>query len=164
MMKRIIALFLALILTVGLLPTVALAAKDQGTTTPAATATLNPDKGYYKFDGKSTSESNADITLSKTAKLNDDGTYTVTLTATAKEKVTPVKTKVVFVLDASGSMNYCTQGKPTGSLHYHYSGSKCKVTKTDYSKEPLGNCDLGHLYHGQQSPCRCGDKLCVLYG
>ena len=130
MMKRIIALLLALILTVGLLPTVALAAKDQGTTTPAATATLNPDKGYYKFDGKPASESNADITLSKTAKLNDNGTYTVTLTATAKEKVTPVKTKVVFVLDASGSMNYCTRDDYKDHNHSVFCGgkwNKCNV-------------------------------------
>lgn len=109
MTKRIIALLLALILTVGLLPTVALAAKDQGTTTPAATATLTPDKGYYKFDGKSTSESNADITLSKTAVDNKDGTYTVTLEATAKTKVQPKPTEVVFVLDASGSMAWCCE-------------------------------------------------------
>lgn len=122
MTKRIIALLLALILTVGLLPTVALAAKDQGTTTPAATATLTPDKGYYKFDGKSTSESNADITLSKTAVDNKDGTYTVTLEATAKTKVQPKPTEVVFVLDASGSMAWCCK---YGEHKNEWGGSAC---------------------------------------
>ena len=132
MRKRIIALLLALILTVGLLPTVALAAeRDQGTTTPAETSALAPADKYYKFNGVTAANKDAaDITLSKTAVDNKDGTYTVTLTATAKEKVTPVKTKVVFVLDASGSMNYCTRDDYKDHDHWLGCGvnwNACKV-------------------------------------
>ena len=132
MMKRIIALLLALILTVGLLPTVALAAEgDAGTTTPAETSALAPADKYYKFNGGTAANKDAaDITLSKTAVDNKDGTYTVTLTATAKEKVTPVKTKVVFVLDASGSMNYCTRDDYKDHDHWLGCGvnwNACKV-------------------------------------
>ena len=70
------------------------------------------------------------ITLHKTAVDNGDGTYTVTLTAEAKEKVTIKDTEVAFVLDASGSMNWCTQNDlkkgwdgiyydPNNKAHYH---------------------------------------------
>lgn len=45
MMKRIIALLLALILTVGLLPTVALAADGD---TPAAGTSSDVKNGYYE--------------------------------------------------------------------------------------------------------------------
>lgn len=109
MTKRIIALLLALILTVGLLPTVALAAGgDTGKTTPAETSALAPADKYYKFDGGTAENKDAaDITLSKTAVDNGNGTYTVTLEATAKTKVQPKPTEVVFVLDASGSMAWC---------------------------------------------------------
>ena len=136
MMKRIIALLLALILTVGLLPTVALAAEgDTGTTTPAETSALAPADKYYKFNGGTAANKDAaDITLSKTAVDNGNGTYTVTLEATAKTKVQPKPTEVVFVLDASGSMNYCTEDPPTGRGHWHTGGFKCSVVQKDASK------------------------------
>ena len=127
MTKRIIALLLALILTVGLLPTVALAAKDQGTTTPAATSPLTPADGYYKFNGDTAANKDAaDITLSKTAVDNGNGTYTVTLEATAKTKVQPKPTEVVFVLDASGSMAWCCEH---GAHNNTEGGSPCKHMK-----------------------------------
>ena len=98
MTKRIIALLLALILTVGLLPTVALAAGETVTTT--ANAITNPE-----------SQTAGGVTLSKTATKNDNGKYTIRLEAYARgsstttEEVTEVPTDIILVLDRSGSMS-----------------------------------------------------------
>lgn len=104
MMKRIIALLLALILTVGLLPTVALA--DGETVTTTANAITNPE-----------SQTAGGVILSKTATKNDDGTYTIRLEAyapgssTTTEEVTEVPTDIILVLDRSGSMGENKMGK-----------------------------------------------------
>lgn len=98
MRKRIIALLLALILTVGLLPTVALA--DGETVTTTANAITNPE-----------SQTAGGVTLSKTATKNDNGKYTIRLEAYARgsstttEEVTEVPTDIILVLDRSGSMS-----------------------------------------------------------
>ena len=104
MMKRIIALLLALILTVGLLPTVALAATgDEETTTNPIT---NPDPATAN-----------NVTLSKTATRNTDGTYTIRLEAyatgssTTTETTEEVPTDIILVLDRSGSMGENKMGK-----------------------------------------------------
>lgn len=92
MMKRIIALLLALILTVGLLPTVALAA--DGTAAPIASVNGNDSSG--------------NVHVKKEIYQNDDGTYKVRLeswatgTQTIVEKHLPMD--IVLVLDVSGSM------------------------------------------------------------
>ena len=97
MRKRIIALLLALILTVGLLPTVALAATGDEETT--ANPIINP--GSQTANG---------VTLSKTAAKNADGTYTIRLEAYARgsstttETTEEVPTDIILVLDRSGSM------------------------------------------------------------
>ena len=97
MRKRIIALLLALILTVGLLPTVALAATGDEETT--ANPITNP--GSQTANG---------VTLSKTAAKNADGTYTIRLEAyapgssTTTETTEEVPTDIILVLDRSGSM------------------------------------------------------------
>ena len=98
MMKRIIALLLALILTVGLLPTVALAATGDEETT--ANPITNPE-----------SQTANGVTLSKTAAKNADGTYTIRLEAyapgssTTTETTEEVPTDIILVLDRSGSMS-----------------------------------------------------------
>ena len=104
MRKRIIALLLALILTVGLLPTVALAATGDEETT--ANPITNPE-----------SQTAGGVILSKTATKNDDGTYTIRLEAyapgssTTTEEVTEVPTDIILVLDRSGSMRENKMGK-----------------------------------------------------
>lgn len=104
MMKRIIALLLALILTVGLLPTVALAATGDEETT--ANPITNPG-----------SQTAGGVTLSKTATKNDDGTYTIRLEAYARgsstttETTEEVPTDIILVLDRSGSMGENKMGK-----------------------------------------------------
>lgn len=88
MRKRIIALLLALILTVGLLPTVALAADAQ------------PDVQVSKSDDN--------LNLVKTIKKAGEN-YTVTLeswaTGAVTTETTPIPLDIILVLDESGSMS-----------------------------------------------------------
>ena len=94
MMKRIIALFLALILTVGLLPTVALAAEGE---TPATDSTSVTE-----------AKSEKNLNLVKTVTKEGDN-YKVTLESWATGTVTTTtETKpldIVLLLDVSGSMD-----------------------------------------------------------
>lgn len=131
MKRRIIAALMCLCMLVGLLPMSAFAA-DPGTLTPG-------DK-YYTFDGQETSKENAKIALSKTAVDNEDGTYAVTLTAEAEQMVMAKATEVVFVIDGSGSMNWCEDDAGgyyhTGYIgndknHYHGNGEKYQGTYYD---------------------------------
>lgn len=93
MMKRIIALLLALILTVGLLPTVALAAEGENPTTDSGSVTKEASKDNLK--------------LVKTVSKEGDN-YKVTLESWATGTVTTTtETKpldIVLLLDVSGSM------------------------------------------------------------
>ena len=111
MMKRIIALLLALILTVGLLPTVALAAGETanndvvpgsigegGNWTTAAPDQSNMPEGVES--------------VSKTAKKVEgkENEYEVTLEVVLKQtEQSSGKAATVLVLDTSGSMAYCAE-------------------------------------------------------
>ena len=94
MMKRIIALLLALILTVGLLPTVALAAEGETPTTDSGSVTKEARKD--------------NLNLVKTVTKEGDN-YKVTLESWATGIVTTTtETKpldIVLLLDVSGSMD-----------------------------------------------------------
>lgn len=112
MMKRIIAMFLALILTVGLLPTVALAAEgDAG----AATTSVDVKKGYYDNGtwtaGDLTQTLPAGVkSINKTATKTGDNTYEVTLEVVLQQtEENSGKAATVLVLDTSGSMAYCAE-------------------------------------------------------
>lgn len=132
MKRRIIAALMCLCMLVGLLPMSAFAA-DPGTLTPG-------DK-YYTFDGQETSKENAKIALSKTAVDNEDGTYAVTLTAEAEQMVMAKATEVVFVIDGSGSMNWC-EDDAGGEYHTgyigddwsHYHGNDEEYQGTEYDR------------------------------
>ncbi len=93
MMKRIIALLLALILTVGLLPTVALAADGENPTTDSGSVTKEASKD--------------NLNLVKTVTKEGDN-YKVTLeswaTGTVTSSSTPVPMDIILLLDQSGSM------------------------------------------------------------
>ena len=138
MMKRIIALLLALILTVGLLPTVALAAEE--------TANTNVVPGSIGTDGKwsQTPPTQPKVdgvkTVDKTAEkvAGTDNQYKVTLTVVleqTEEEQKPGAAATVLVLDTSGSMAYCAEcgakddcvhnyvsvpGKPSKKETYYY--------------------------------------------
>lgn len=94
MMKRIIALLLALILTVGLLPTVALAAEGNPPTTDSGSVTKEASKD--------------NLNLVKTVTKEGDN-YKVTLeswaTGTVTSSSTPVPMDIILLLDQSGSMD-----------------------------------------------------------
>lgn len=121
MKRRLLSLLLCISFALALVPAAALAADADP---------LQPADLYYSLSGETSSGEKPDITLHKTAVDNGDGTYTVTLTAEAKKKVTIKDTEVAFVLDASGSMNWCTQNDlkkgwdgiyydPNNRAHYH---------------------------------------------
>lgn len=90
MMKRIIALLLALILTVGLLPTVALAADGENPTTDSGSVTKEASKD--------------NLNLVKTVTKEGDN-YKVTLeswaTGTVTSSSTPVPMDIILLLDQS---------------------------------------------------------------
>ena len=130
MSKKILAILMAVAMAFSLLPATALATTSDD---DQQQSTLQPGAKYYNFNGTETTSENADITLTKTATPveGQNDVYAVTLTATTTQKVTPKPVEVVFVLDGSGSMNYCTQTKPD---HDHWNGAKCKVTSKDWTK------------------------------
>lgn len=143
MRKRIIALLLALILTVGLLPTVALAAEGGETPTTGAGDVKN---GYY--EGTTWKEGTLNQgtlptgveSVSKTAKPTSNlNEYEVELKVVLKQTESqekPGAAATVLVLDHSGSMNGCADcnsGKKWGVGNYiHEDGCKHKgeVTTT----------------------------------
>ena len=114
MMKRIIALLLALILTVSLLPTVALAAEGD---TPVAGTSSDVKNGYY--EGTTWKEGTLNQgtlptgveSVSKTAKpTSNPNEYEVELKVVLKQTKSqekPGAAATVLVLDHSGSMNGC---------------------------------------------------------
>lgn len=118
MMKRIIALLLALILTVGLLPTVALAAGE----------TENNDVVPGKYvngvwtTGDLTQTLPAGVkSINKTATKTGDNTYDVTLEVVLKQtEENSGKAATVLVLDTSGSMAYCAECGTEGDCVHNY--------------------------------------------
>lgn len=137
MMKRIIALLLALILTVGLLPTVALATEGD---TPVAGTSSDVKNGYY--EGTTWKEGTLNQgtlptgveSVSKTAKpTSNPNEYEVTLEVVLKKtesQENPGSAATVLVLDHSGSMNgcaYCKSTTDTRGNYYHTEG--CKYDK-----------------------------------
>ena len=133
MSKKILAILMAVAMAFSLLPATALATTSGD---DQQQSTLEPEAKHYNFDGTETTSGNPDITLTKTAVpvKGEDGVYEVTLTATTSQKVTPKPVEVVFVLDGSGSMGWCTENPPTGNLHFHNNGGWCSKTRNDHSK------------------------------
>ena len=125
MMKRIIALLLALILTVGLLPTVALAAEGDG-----ETSSTNAEVVIGKYNDKDQWEPGTPTstlpdgvkTVSKTAKpTTNDNEYEVTLQVVLQQtEENSGKTATVLVLDTSVSMAYCAECGVEGDCVHNY--------------------------------------------
>ena len=125
MMKRIIALLLALILTVDLLPTVALAAEGDG-----ETSLTNAEVVIGKYNDKDQWEPGTPTstlpdgvkTVSKTAKpTTNDNEYEVTLQVVLQQtEENSGKAATVLVLDTSGSMAYCAECGAEGDCVHNY--------------------------------------------
>ena len=129
MRKRIIALLLALILTVGLLPTVALAADgdpttDGGSTTMTDTKTSGVD-----------SEGNTDnpVHIVKSVTTDEHGNGTLKLEAYVTDpmtiKTSDVPLDIVLVLDQSGSMGFCVNCGAYFTNGKWPKNSKCEYTQ-----------------------------------
>ena len=161
MMKRIIALLLALILTVGLLPTVALAAEGDG-----ETSSTNAEVVIGKYNDKDQWEPGTPTstlpdgvkTVSKTAKpTTNDNEYEVTLQVVLQQtEENSGKAATVLVLDTSVSMAYCAEcgvegdcvhnyvkfnGTPNSNDQYYYKTTD-KNGKEKF--EPAYYCDGNH--------------------
>ena len=127
MRKRIIALLLALILTVGLLPTVALAAEGDG-----ETSSTNAEVVIGKYNDKDQWEPGTPTstlpdgvkTVSKTAKPTTNANeYEVTLQVVLQQtEENSGKAATVLVLDTSGSMAYCAEcgAEPDEDCEHNY--------------------------------------------
>lgn len=110
---------------------------------------LQPKDRSYGF-GSESEGSGEDITLHKTAAENEDGTYTVTLSASAKETVSIQPTEVVFLLDTSGSMNYCADGE--GKDCDHREGSiYCERVEQGKTPSRLTQAKGSHPHGGGES-------------
>ena len=126
MKKRVLAALMTACMVVGSVPGVSL-----------ADATTDNSGISYTLDGVETTDSaTTAITLNKVAKPAGDGKYDITLTVDAtkaKDQIQVEPTEVAFVLDASGSMAWCTD-----ETHNHkrsVSGKKCgKVDETNPSR------------------------------
>lgn len=166
MMKRIIALLLALILTVGLLPTVALAAEGDG-----ETSSTNAEVVIGKYNDKDQWEQGAPTStlpagvksINKTATKTGDNTYEVTLEVVLQQtEENSGKAATVLVLDTSGSMAYCAEcgvegdcvhnyakfdGTPNSKWQYYYktTGKNGKETF-----EHAYYCDGNHMISSQK--------------
>ncbi len=107
MMKRIIALLLALILTVGLLPTVALA--TEGNPTPDGGSTTMTDTKTSGVDSEGNKDNPVHIVKSVTTDEHGNGTLKLEayVTDPMTIKTSDVPLDIVLVLDQSGSMGFC---------------------------------------------------------
>ena len=123
MKKRVLAALMTACMVVGSVPGVSL-----------ADATTDNSGTSYTLDGVETTDSaKTAITLNKEAKPAGDGKYDITLTVDAtkaKDQIQVKPTEVAFVLDASGSMAWCTN-----ETHNHKSakgGKSCRYNDDLY--------------------------------
>lgn len=164
MKKRLLSALLTFCMVLTMLPVSALAAPGDEETTGGEEMTvqradsgLAPEDRYYTFsDGELDAPQDPDITLHKQATLNEDGTYKVTLSATAKETIQVVPTEVVFVIDGSASMYFCPKGLETHQhdeycgaygRHNRYNPQNCQYIKSGqhvhtFDENSLAFCSL----------------------
>ena len=120
MKKRVLAALMTACMVVGSVPGVSL-----------ADATTDNSGISYTLDGvKTTDSATTAITLNKVAKPAGDGKYDITLTVDAtkaKDQIQVKPTEVAFVLDASGSMAWCTD-----ETHNHKSASGGKSCRYNH--------------------------------
>ena len=162
MRKRIIALLLALILTVGLLPTVALAAEETANT-DVKSGSIGEDGNWTPEAPDQSNKPEGVETVSKTAKpTSNPNEYEVELKVVLKQ-TSETKTgaaATALVLDCSGSMEWCTQcGKKscdhtTGVTYnptYTVNDEDHYYVKNDNEYVRVKYCDGKHGWFNQNS-------------
>lgn len=162
MRKRIIALLLALILTVGLLPTVALAAGETANT-DVKSGSIGEDGNWTPEAPDQSNKPEGVETVSKTAKpTSNPNEYEVELKVVLKQ-TSETKTgaaATALVLDCSGSMEWCTQcGKKscdhtTGVTYnptYTVNDEDHYYVKNDNEYVRVKYCDGKHGWFNQNS-------------
>ena len=118
-MRRVLALVMAVLMVIGLMP--------------AISAVQNPEPAVDDY-----------FTVTKTAEATDvPGIYDIKVTVAPKGKVDVVSgdVEVVFLLDTSSSMAWCTETNPdhahTGTNGFDTEGRRCEVSARDITKERL---------------------------
>lgn len=129
MMKRIIALLLALILTVGLLPTVALAADGDSTTDGGSTTMTDTKTSGVDSEGNTDNP----VHIVKSVTTDEHGNGTLKLEAYVTDpmtiKTSDVPLDIVLVLDQSGSMGFCVNCGAYFTNDSWPKNSKCEYTQ-----------------------------------
>ena len=118
-MRRVLALVMAVLMVIGLMP--------------AISAVQNQEPAVDDY-----------FTVTKTAEATDvPGIYDIKVTVAPKGKVDVVSgdVEVVFLLDTSSSMAWCTETNPnhahTGTNGSDTEGRRCEVSARDITKERL---------------------------
>ena len=136
MRKRIIALLLALILTVGLLPTVALAAEGETPATDNSVVIGKIENGSWSQGAPTKPTVEGVKTVDKAATNIEDNKYQVTLTVVleqTEEEQKPGTAATVLVLDTSGSMAYCAEcGAKDDCVHNYIKFNGTPKSSTNY--------------------------------
>lgn len=163
MRKRIIALLLALILTVGLLPTVALAAGETENSA-VVSGSIGADGNWTPTAPDQTNKPEGVESVSKTAKpTSNPNEYEVTLKVVLKQ-TSETKTgaaATALVLDCSGSMERCTKcGQKSCKHTTEVTYNQTYTVNHDYNYYVKNNngqyvsveyCDGTHGWFGQHS-------------
>lgn len=117
--RRVLALVMAVLMVIGLMPAI------------SAVHNQEPVNDEY-------------FTVTKTAESTDvPGVYDIKVTVAPKEKANVVSgdVEVVFLLDTSSSMAWCTETNPnhahTGTNDFDTEGKRCEVSARDITKERL---------------------------
>ena len=118
-MRRVLALVMAVLMVIGLMPAISAVHNQEPV-----------EDGYF--------------TVTKTAEATDiPGVYDIKVTVAPKGKANVVSgdVEVVFLLDTSSSMAWCTETNPnhahTGTSGYDTEGKRCEVSARDITKERL---------------------------
>ena len=160
-MKKCLASLLSLVLVLSLFPAAAFAVHTDAAM--VSNSSLAPSAQYFSLDGDEATQEYAGIILSKTAKDIGDGKYTVTLSATVNgwETIEPQRPEVVFAIDRSSSMNYCTEESP--SDHNHKDGYPSEADAVNEHRwyiavdavytmvSNLGNIDCSFVVFGDEA-------------
>ena len=149
MTKRIIALLLALILTVGLLPTVALAATTDSGTLSDGTAAVGAQSSTVESGTDSDNNDDNPVHVIKTFTPGENGKYgSLTLEAYVTNPLQVVTETVpmdiVLVLDQSGSMGHCINCGAEFYYNTTWQRDNCNKTAATYEYKAVSRDKASH--------------------